>query len=54
LKFFIGPEFGGTGLGLYICKAIIESHDGKIWVENNKDEQGATFSFSLPLNTSQE
>lgn len=50
LKFFIGPELGGTGLGLYICKAIIEAHDGKIWVENNKDEKGATFSFSLPLN----
>ncbi|MDQ2684771.1 MAG: HAMP domain-containing histidine kinase [Thermoproteota archaeon] len=50
LKFFIGPELGGgTGLGLYICKAIIEAHDGSIWVENNKDEKGATFSFSLPL-----
>lgn len=53
LKFFIGSELGGTGLGLYICKAIIEAHDGKIWVENNKDEKGVTFSFSLPPNTSQ-
>jgi two-component system, OmpR family, sensor histidine kinase VicK len=37
----------GTGLGLYICKKIIEAHGGKIWGENNVD-QGATFSFSLP------
>jgi two-component system sensor histidine kinase VicK len=38
----------GTGLGLYICKNIIEAHGGKMWAENNKEGQGATFSFSLP------
>ena len=49
-KFFTGPELAsGTGLGLYICKAIIEAHDGRLWVENNKDEKGAAFSFSLPV-----
>jgi quinol monooxygenase YgiN len=43
-------QTGGTGLGLFICKGIIEAHGGKIWAENNKDgERGATFSFSLPL-----
>lgn len=39
---------GGSGLGLTICKKIIERHNGKIWVENNKTG-GSVFTFSLPL-----
>jgi signal transduction histidine kinase len=38
----------GTGLGLYICKNIIEAHGGKIWAQNNAEKNGAIFSFSLP------
>ena len=34
----------GVGLGLYICRCILESHDGQIWVEDN-DPQGARFVF---------
>jgi len=39
----------GTGLGLYICKNIIETHGGKIWAENNSDGKGAIFRFTLPI-----
>jgi signal transduction histidine kinase len=45
---FATKSEGGTGLGLYISKSIIEAHGGRIWAENNPSG-GATFTFALPL-----
>jgi len=47
---FATSSHSGTGLGLYICKNIIEAHGGRIWAENNSDKSGATFSFKIPIN----
>ena len=47
---FATKSFTGTGLGLYISKAIVEAQGGRIWAVNNSNGKGgATFSFSLRL-----
>ena len=41
-------ETQGSGLGLYLARAVIEAHSGKIWVESQLG-RGARFIFTLPL-----
>ncbi|MCC7354276.1 MAG: HAMP domain-containing histidine kinase [Anaerolineae bacterium] len=41
-------HFGGLGLGLAICKHIIEGHNGRIWAESEGVGKGSRFAFSLP------
>ncbi|MBI2864290.1 MAG: PAS domain S-box protein [Chloroflexi bacterium] len=40
----------GLGLGLYICRGLVEAHGGRIWVDS-QEGMGSTFHFSLPLKT---
>jgi len=46
---FASKSASGTGLGLYISKAVIEAHGGKIWAVNNNGAKGAQFSFTVPI-----
>ena len=49
-KFATKSETGGTGLGLYISKSIVEQHGGRIWTEIKRGiDKGAVFKFSLPV-----
>ena len=49
---FFSTKPEGMGIGLSICRSIIEFHRGRLWVEDNStaaDGSGTIFSFTLPL-----
>jgi len=45
-------EAGGTGIGLYLVKHLVERHEGHVWVESSVGK-GSTFSFQIPVRPAQ-
>jgi light-regulated signal transduction histidine kinase (bacteriophytochrome) len=47
-RLHLRDSYGGTGVGLALCRKIVEFHGGRIWLEHVQSSSGATFRFTLP------
>jgi len=45
-------SYGGTGIGLAMCKKIVEHHGGRLWLDASSEHGGATFRWTLPIDVS--
>lgn len=51
---FASKSSGGTGLGLYLSRRIIEAHGGRIWCRDSEVAKGTDCGFAIPLDLRQE